>query len=229
MVDRFPFPSTSAHDDSKQSSNPKPTSKNADNKDFIIPSPIVKVGDTRGAENKDITIPIPSLKVFTFADLERATRNFSQDLLLGKGCFGEVFLGWVDKKTFVPSTEGVGIPVAVKRYNEGLPEWSSSQGFPEWQTVDFNAKLGDFALAKFGREFRKLDETTRIMGTLGYIDPWYLRTGHVTDLEFTQDFTKDLGSSGSSDFELTRDFAKDLGTSGLSDSELSEDFDVGRF
>lgn len=40
--------------------------------------------------------------------------------------FGEVFLGWVDKNTFAPSTEGDGIAVAVKKYSQGLPEWKVS-------------------------------------------------------------------------------------------------------
>ncbi|KAL7585454.1 hypothetical protein Lser_V15G46330 [Lactuca serriola] len=100
------------NDDSKVLSNSKDNNRN--------------LGDTIGAFNKDFRIPIPSLKVFKFGDLGKATRNFSQDLLLGMGGFGEVFLGWVDKNTLAPSTtEGVGIPVAVKRYSQGLPEWQS--------------------------------------------------------------------------------------------------------
>ncbi|KAI3496545.1 hypothetical protein L1887_38910 [Cichorium endivia] len=66
-----------------------------------------------------------SLKVFKFANIKRATRNFSQDLP-GNRCPGNVFLGWVDKNTFAPSREGVGIAVAVKTYNEDpLREWQA--------------------------------------------------------------------------------------------------------
>ncbi|CAH1449717.1 unnamed protein product [Lactuca virosa] len=44
-----------------------------------------------------------------------------------KGAFGTVFLGWIDKKTFVASRNGVGIPVAVKRRRS-----SSIHGHSEW-------------------------------------------------------------------------------------------------
>ncbi|KAI3709936.1 hypothetical protein L2E82_39706 [Cichorium intybus] len=111
MFDMFPFPSNGenpARGDSKILSSSKDNYRNA--------------GDTLEAENKDFTVLFPSLRVLKFADLRRATKNFSQDLLLGKGRFGEVFLGWVDKNTFAP-TEGDGIAVAVKKYNQGLPEW----------------------------------------------------------------------------------------------------------
>lgn len=66
-------------------------------------------------ENSKINVPI--LKLFKFSDLESCTRNFSQDLLLGRGCFGDVFLGWVDEKSFSPSRCGDGIAVVVNRHN----------------------------------------------------------------------------------------------------------------
>ncbi|KAK2966753.1 hypothetical protein RJ640_003066, partial [Escallonia rubra] len=60
-------------------------------------------------------IVTPNLKLFTFNDLSRATRNFT--LRSGGGDFEMVFKGWVDKKTFAPSTVGVGMAVAVKKLN----------------------------------------------------------------------------------------------------------------
>lgn len=63
----------------------------------------------------DIGHPIPSLKVFSFADLETATSNFSLYMPFGLGCFGNLFLGWVDENTFAPLRDGIGITVAVKR------------------------------------------------------------------------------------------------------------------
>lgn len=45
---------------------------------------------------------------------------------MGREGFGQVFLGWVDKNTFTPSTEGSGIAVAVTRYSEVRPEWKVS-------------------------------------------------------------------------------------------------------
>ncbi|KAM0014444.1 putative protein kinase RLK-Pelle-RLCK-VIIa-2 family [Helianthus debilis subsp. tardiflorus] len=65
--------------------------------------------------SENVGIPNPNLKVFMFADLESATRNFSQDLHLGRGYFGHLFLGWIEKKSFAPSRCGDGIAVVVKR------------------------------------------------------------------------------------------------------------------
>ncbi|XP_023765513.1 receptor-like protein kinase HERK 1 [Lactuca sativa] len=102
MLDIFPFPfhgENSANNESRLSSNSK--------------------------DNKDSVVSVPSLNVFNFSDLEKITKNFSQDMLVDRDGYSEVFLGWVDKKTFAPSTKGVGITVAVKKYNEGLPEWEA--------------------------------------------------------------------------------------------------------
>ncbi|XP_076938362.1 uncharacterized protein LOC143606493 isoform X2 [Bidens hawaiensis] len=209
----------------------------------------------------DFQSPVPSVKEFRFDDLEKATRMFSLDLLLGEGGFGKVFLGWVDQNTLAPSKEGVGIAVAVKRLNK-----ESAQGHSEWLTEvsclghlahpniirllgycedelenllvyeympnksfdhflfkdtterlswgtrlsimigvarglaylhstnlisrglkaddilldkDYNAKLGDFGLVKYGPETGETHVTTRVMGTYGYAAPEYISTGHL--------------------------------------------------
>lgn len=44
---------------------------------------------------------------------------------------------------------------------------------------DFNAKLSDFGLAKFGPATGFSHVTTRIMGTYGYAAPEYVATGHL--------------------------------------------------
>ncbi|KAK9069779.1 hypothetical protein SSX86_010175 [Deinandra increscens subsp. villosa] len=71
----------------------------------------------------------PSLKVFEFEVLKKATKKFSQDLMLGEAAFGEVFLGWVEKNTLAPSNKGVGLPIAVKRFY-----LKSAQAPDEWLT-----------------------------------------------------------------------------------------------
>ena len=58
----------------------------------------------------------PSLILFEYNDLVRATNNFSPDMLVGDGGFGNAFLGWLDKNTFAPSKRGDGVAVAVKEY-----------------------------------------------------------------------------------------------------------------
>ncbi|KAM1517931.1 hypothetical protein ACFX1X_021314 [Malus domestica] len=45
---------------------------------------------------------------------------------------------------------------------------------------DFNAKLSDFGLAKYGPKDDQDHIMTRVLGTKGYIAPEYIATGHVT-------------------------------------------------
>ncbi|KAL8252329.1 hypothetical protein R6Q59_036022 [Mikania micrantha] len=79
----------------------------------------------------------PILKEFRFSDLEKATRSFSPDLILGEGGFGKAFLAWVKEDTLSPSKQGVGMAVAVKRLRQG-----SGQGVAEWQAeVNFLGHL----------------------------------------------------------------------------------------
>ena len=73
------------------------------------------------------------LKCFTFNDLEKATRAFRPDSILGEGGFGRVYKGWIDENTFAAANPGSGLVVAVKRLNsEGL------QGHREWLVSMFN-------------------------------------------------------------------------------------------
>ncbi|XP_052200113.1 receptor-like protein kinase FERONIA [Diospyros lotus] len=44
-------------------------------------------------------LPTPNLRIFSFPELEKATKNFSWDMFLGHGFFGTVYKGWL--------TEGV--------------------------------------------------------------------------------------------------------------------------
>ncbi|XP_071729736.1 probable serine/threonine-protein kinase PIX13 isoform X2 [Rutidosis leptorrhynchoides] len=70
----------------------------------------------------------PILMIFPFADLKKATRNFSPDLRLGRGGFGDVFLGWLD-----PYMYAYGDAVAVERHivetDEGRAEWQAKLSF----------------------------------------------------------------------------------------------------
>ncbi|KAJ0579419.1 putative transferase [Helianthus annuus] len=75
----------------------------------------------------DYQSPSQSMNEFSFDTLNKATREFCPDLLLGVGRFRKVFLGWVDKKTFAPSKHGDGIAIVVKRFNQ-----ENCQGYAEW-------------------------------------------------------------------------------------------------
>lgn len=67
-------------------------------------------------EVKGLTLTA-NLRMFSLAELESATRGFSPDLMLGEGNYGRVFIGWLDEDTFAPSRIGIGMAVAIKRYN----------------------------------------------------------------------------------------------------------------
>ncbi|CAK9167408.1 unnamed protein product [Ilex paraguariensis] len=73
--------------------------------------------------------PTPTLKIYSFADLKRSTANFKPDSVLGKGYFGTVFKGWVDKKTLVPCKFGTGMIVAIKKF-----DLESLQTYTEWES-----------------------------------------------------------------------------------------------
>ncbi|KAK2427180.1 putative serine/threonine-protein kinase PIX13 [Trifolium repens] len=45
--------------------------------------------------------------------------------------------------------------------------------------VNYNAKISDFGLAKFGPSGENSHVTTRVMGTFGYAAPEYIATGHL--------------------------------------------------
>ncbi|PWA65736.1 protein kinase-like domain, Concanavalin A-like lectin/glucanase domain protein [Artemisia annua] len=56
-----------------------------------------------------------SFRIFSYSDMELATRNFGSHMLLGHGKYGQVFRGWLDRRTFTPSLSDRGLTIAVKR------------------------------------------------------------------------------------------------------------------
>lgn len=82
-----------------------------------------------GVVNGEI-LATPDVKVYTFGDLKTATRNFRGDMVLGVGGFGTVYKGWLDEKTLLPSRQGTGMLVAIKKLNQ-----ESTQGFDEWRVM----------------------------------------------------------------------------------------------
>ncbi|KAH1151091.1 hypothetical protein GYH30_044862 [Glycine max] len=82
----------------------------------------------------------PNLKVFSFEELISASRRFRYDiqgLVIGKGCFGPVYKGWLDENTLTPAKVGYGMAVAIKMFNQDY-----FRGFEEWQSeVNFLGRL----------------------------------------------------------------------------------------
>ena len=91
------------------------------------------VSDDGGVVNGEI-LPTPNVKVYSFDDLRTATKNFRGDMKLGVGGFGTVYKGFVDQHTLLPSRQGTGMSVAIKKLNQ-----ESTQGFDEWQVMQLNS------------------------------------------------------------------------------------------
>ncbi|KAJ6958800.1 serine/threonine-protein kinase NAK isoform X2 [Populus alba x Populus x berolinensis] len=68
------------------------------------------------------------LRDFTYEELRAATFNFSMNLLIGRGGFGNVYKGWLKEQR---SSKGArNRPIAVKRLNG-----TSYQGDPEFTAI----------------------------------------------------------------------------------------------
>ncbi|KAJ3676576.1 hypothetical protein LUZ60_003988 [Juncus effusus] len=214
---------------------------------------------------EDISSSFDSLELrqLNLDDLKTTTNNFNPKLRLGEGSSGVIFKGWIDKTTNLPTKQGKGIPIAIKRYKpegfRGRDGWQSEMkhasrlrhenivklvgycsGFGEYllayeymhegslanhlfngkeQTIswasrvniatdvaraltflhglekpviyrdlksshillnkDLKAKLSDFGLAIEGLNGENSSISVEVLGTSGFCDPYYLRTGHL--------------------------------------------------
>ncbi|GJW14077.1 probable serine/threonine-protein kinase PIX13 [Tanacetum coccineum] len=100
--------------------------------------------DDDGYLSKGEMLPAADLKVYAYSDLKSCTKNFKSDMVLGIGGFGTVYKGWVEEKTMLPSKNGTGSMVAIKKLNH-----ESVQGFQEWQSeVNFLGRLSHPNLVK---------------------------------------------------------------------------------
>ncbi|XP_024989960.1 serine/threonine-protein kinase phg2-like [Cynara cardunculus var. scolymus] len=70
-----------------------------------------------------------NLKIFTFDELQRATRNFRPSAMLGFSDGESVYRGWVDRALYAPSVCGVRIAVAIRILNtdkvRSIEEWQA--------------------------------------------------------------------------------------------------------
>jgi interleukin-1 receptor-associated kinase 1 len=70
------------------------------------------------------------LRDFTYEELRAATFNFSMNLLIGRGGFGDVYKGWLQEQ--MPSKGARNRPIAVKRLSG-----RSLQGYLEFTVCLF--------------------------------------------------------------------------------------------
>ena len=84
-------------------------------------------------KGSDHQVP-PNLKVFSYTELKTATQNFSANVQLGEGSSQMDFIGWIDEKSYEPSKVGIGMAVAIKKFNlEGFQEFIGWQVNSMWR------------------------------------------------------------------------------------------------
>ncbi|KAI3817119.1 hypothetical protein L1987_10908 [Smallanthus sonchifolius] len=100
------------------------------------------------------SVPEAPCRQFSLSDIKSATNNFSSNLIIGKGSFGNVYRARIATGTFV----------AVKRRDS-----DSKQGSEEFST-ECNGNLPDTPITI----------TASVKGTRGYMDPHYRKTGELS-------------------------------------------------
>ncbi|KAI3709392.1 hypothetical protein L2E82_39154 [Cichorium intybus] len=59
--------------------------------------------------------PHPHLKRFTYNEMVSATKNFGVDTCLSHKSYRLVYKGWIDKTTYSPSEDNIGLPIVIRR------------------------------------------------------------------------------------------------------------------
>ncbi|CAL5413913.1 unnamed protein product [Camellia sinensis] len=105
-------------------------------------------------------------RFFSLADIQSATNNFDDQMVIGIGGFGKVYKGFIDNGSTT---------VAIKRLNPESNQGAVSFGLRKWVS-----KILDFGLSKGTTSFSKTHITTAVKGTFGYLDPDNFRTQRLT-------------------------------------------------
>ncbi|KAL8471776.1 hypothetical protein ACS0TY_029126 [Phlomoides rotata] len=161
-------------------SNPDSNLASPNSLPLIWDSPSLRISYSILASNSEEEVR-PSAKAeqlcrhFSLVEIQVATRNFSSGLLIGRGGFGLVYKGLIDKGQKTVAVKRV-IHRDVKASNILLDE-------------DFEAKVSDFGLAKSEDKNRlKSHVSTKVKGTFGYFDPYYMATQKLTRKSDTYSF-----------------------------------------
>ncbi|GFZ04830.1 protein kinase family protein [Actinidia rufa] len=104
-------------------------------------------------------------RFFTFQEITDANNKFDESLLLGVGGFNRVHKGTLED----------GTKVAVKRGNPDLSKVLRSF------ELRMKSKVADFGLSKTGPALDQTHVSTAVKGSLGYLDPEYVRRKQLTE------------------------------------------------
>ncbi|KAK7376167.1 hypothetical protein VNO78_35021 [Psophocarpus tetragonolobus] len=160
-----------------------------------------------GKEHKSFEYDKISLKYFDFKELERATKNFSQDYLPGSGAFGNVYKGTFDldgtlaiKRAHSESFSSVeefrnevrllsAVDVlnlndihCIAYLHEGVKPSIIHRDIKPSNILlgeSFEAKVSDFGLVRLGPIGDQSHVSSQIKGTPGYLDPAYFSSFHL--------------------------------------------------
>ncbi|KAL0344439.1 UNVERIFIED_CONTAM: Wall-associated receptor kinase [Sesamum radiatum] len=116
-----------------------------------------------------------STKIFTAEELEKATNNYADDRILGRGGYGTVYKGILhDKQIVAIKKSRVMDQTQIEQF---INERCQS---PNILLDGYTAKISDFGASRLV----PIDQTqvsTLVQGTLGYLDPEYFHTSQLTE------------------------------------------------
>ncbi|KAG5525748.1 hypothetical protein RHGRI_032138 [Rhododendron griersonianum] len=116
-----------------------------------------------------------NLRVFSYSELKTATDNFNSSLKLGEDGFGSVYKATIRHPK---GKEGVPTAVAIKRFTGERVIYRDFKPSNVLLDEYFKPKLSDCGLTKKGPDYDHI--STEVAGTIGYIAPEYLSTGHLS-------------------------------------------------
>ncbi|RVW95736.1 Wall-associated receptor kinase 2 [Vitis vinifera] len=110
------------------------------------------------------------IKIFTFEELEKATKKYDESNIIGRGGFGTVYKGTLTD----------GRIVAIKKSKMVEPKPRDVKSTNILLDAEYNVKVCDFGASRLV----PLDQTqlsTAVQGTPGYLDPESMQTNQVTE------------------------------------------------
>ncbi|KAI3677543.1 hypothetical protein L6452_36808 [Arctium lappa] len=126
---------------------------------------------------------VGSMKIFGARELEEATGKYAEDKILGRGGNGIVYKGNLSDKRVVAIKKSQRLDQGQRKQfiNEMNVNYRDVKSSNILLDDSCTAKIADFGASRLIPLGDHNQVTTLVQGTLGYLDPEYLRTGQLTD------------------------------------------------